>query len=211
MASQDLEIRGAGELLGAKQSGSIAAIGFEAYARILEEAVAELRGRPIVHEADPEIAIDLPAFLPDTYVEDTGQRLELYRRLSSATSVDEVREVMGEIRDRFGVLPVEAEHLGEVMAWRVYGRRLGATALELDGTRFSVRLGPQTPLPGEVAAGLRQRTGGQFRLMGADRVATALEDTGAPRARLRAGTAALAELMTFVPAGARPDAGDGVG
>ncbi len=195
VASQDLEIRGAGELLGARQSGSIQAIGFEAYARILEEAVAELRGHPIPRETDPEIAVDVPAFLPDTYVEDVSQRLELYRRLSTATSVDEIRDVMAEIRDRFGPPPLEARCLGEVMAWRVYGRKLRATALELDGRRMSVRRGPETPWPGSYPAGLATESGRRYRRMGSDRVATTLPEDENPVGRLKSGTAALADLV----------------
>ena len=92
VASQDLEIRGAGDLLGRRQHGNIQAIGFEAYARILGEAVAELRGDPISRESDPELAFDMPAFLPDTYIEDTGLRLDFYRRMSGARDAEEVRE-----------------------------------------------------------------------------------------------------------------------
>ena len=68
IASQDLEIRGGGELLGAKQSGSIAAVGFDQYVKMLEAAVAELRGEPIHSEVDPELTIELPGFIPDDYV-----------------------------------------------------------------------------------------------------------------------------------------------
>jgi transcription-repair coupling factor (superfamily II helicase) len=88
VATADLEIRSAGELLGAKQSGLVAAVGFDTYARILEEAVAELRGQPIRAEHDPEISVDVPAFLPDDFIPDTGQRLELYRRLAQAADED---------------------------------------------------------------------------------------------------------------------------
>ena len=77
IASQDLEIRGGGELLGAKQSGSIAAVGFDQYVKMLETAVAELRGEPIHSAVDPELAIETPGFIPDDYVPDPGQRLEL--------------------------------------------------------------------------------------------------------------------------------------
>ncbi|MEX1366040.1 MAG: transcription-repair coupling factor, partial [Nannocystaceae bacterium] len=202
VASQDLEIRGAGEILGGRQSGQIQAIGFEAYSRILSEAVAELRGQPIVHETDPEIVFDVPAFLPDTYVEDTGQRLDLYRRLSAAQDIDEVDGVMEEIRDRFGEPPMEATHLGFVMACKTYGRALRAQALELRGDRFTIRLGPDTPLPPSVAAGLQRATGGRMALAGPDRVAVRTpESTGRRREpQLRACQEALAELVSLAQA-----------
>src|SRR5690606_9940102 len=199
VASEDLEIRGAGEILGGRQSGQIQAIGFEAYSRILEEAVAELRGQPIVHETDPEIVFDVAAFLPDTYVEDTGQRLDLYRRLSPARDVDGVHAVMEEIRDRFGDPPMEAVHLGYVMACKTYGRALRALALELRGGRFSIRLGPDTLLPGAVAATLHQATEGRLRLQGTDRIAVRVPQAGGRRRepQLRACQEALAELSTY--------------
>lgn len=197
VASEDLEIRGAGEILGGRQSGQIQAIGFEAYSRILSEAVAELRGQPIVHEADPEIAFDVPAFLPDTYVEDTGQRLDLYRRLSAAADIDGVLGVMEEIRDRFGDPPMEAVHLGFVMGCKTYGRALGASALELRGNRFTVRLGAGGPLSPQAVARLREVCGGELRVHGTDRVVLRLpEATGQRREpQLRACQEALAELV----------------
>ena len=103
IASQDLEIRGGGELLGAKQSGSIAAVGFDRYVKMLEVAVAELRGQPIHPEIDPELTIDIPGFIPDDYVPDPGQRLELYKRLSAVDDDDELRTVMA--RDQRSLRP----------------------------------------------------------------------------------------------------------
>lgn len=195
VAVHDLEIRGAGELLGARQSGQIQAIGFDAYARILQEAVAELRGEPIIRETDPEIAFDTPAFLPEAYVRDVGQRLDLYRRLSAAHDRDAVEEVMSEILDRYGEAPLEAEHLGLVMICKTYGRRLGALSVELKGTRLAVRLGPDTPLSGETAGRLNSATGGKFRLQGERVVTTAPEARGPDRrTQLKVAVAALAEL-----------------
>ena len=198
IASEDLEIRGAGEILGGRQTGTIAAIGFEAYARILGEAVAELKGEPIAPENDPEIAFDVPAFLPDAYVEDTGQRLDLYRRLSAATDVDAVTAVMEEVSDRFGEPPLEARHLGVVMACKTYGRRLEAIAVELRVDRLTVRLSDRTPLSPKIAAGLRRKTEGRIYLAGEDRMVARLPPIqGKGRMlQLQAAQAALAELCT---------------
>ena len=154
VASYDLELRGAGDLLGAKQSGHIAAVGFEAYARILEESVAELRGEPIVRETDPDLKIALPAYIPDDYVEDTGQRLELYKRLSDACRDEgRVRDILTELRDRYGPRPDEVEALGEVMVLKGLGVRLGATLIDLGETRLTVGLSEVTPIaPAKLAA-----------------------------------------------------------
>ncbi len=198
VASQDLEIRGAGEILGGKQSGQIQAIGFDAYSRILSEAVAELKGEPLVVETDPEVAFDVPAFLPDTYVEDTGQRLDLYRRLSLAADIDAVAAVMDEVRDRFGEPPEEAVNLGYVMGCKTYGRRLHATSVEKKNARLSIRLREDTPLPPEVAVKLHAITGGAMRMAGPDRIVAQLPDTARIRTQLEAAQSALAALVTHL-------------
>lgn len=153
IASYDLEIRGAGDLLGAKQSGLIAAIGFEAYARILEEAVAELRGKPITRETDPEIKASISAYIPDDYVEDTGQRLELYQRLSmSAHDQDAIFEILTEIEDRYGPKPKEVEALGQLMIIKGLAADLRATHLEITAQRLALMLSEGTPLRPELIA-----------------------------------------------------------
>src|SRR5450432_1543657 len=146
VATHDLEIRGAGELLGERQHGAVAAVGFETYARILEEAVAELRGEPIKPEHDPEISVDVPAFLPDDYVPDTGQRLDFYRRLAQAADEDAIKATVAELEDRYGPLPDEARLLGDVMVDKTLVRALGAQGYELAPARVVLTLGETTRL-----------------------------------------------------------------
>ena len=146
IASQDLEIRGAGELLGSKQSGTIAAVGFDAYTLMLEEAVAELRGEPITRASDPELSVEVPGYIPDDYVPDTGQRLTLYKRLSSAGGDDEVAELLEEIGDRYGPVPGEVVLLAELMAVKAMARRLCATAIDINSKRITLTLGEETTL-----------------------------------------------------------------
>jgi transcription-repair coupling factor (superfamily II helicase) len=153
IASHDLEIRGAGDLLGAKQSGAIAAVGFDAYTQMLEEAVASLRGEAIHEETDPELTCDLPGFIPDDYLPDVGQRLEFYRRLSSARDEQEVREIVVEIADRYGPPPDEVDVLADIMIVKGIGRRLKARAIELTEVRLGLSLADDTPL--EPAAVMR--------------------------------------------------------
>jgi transcription-repair coupling factor (superfamily II helicase) len=164
VATYDLEIRGAGELLGEKQHGSVAAVGFETYAKILEEAVAELKGEPIKREFDPEITVDVPAFLPDDYVPDTGQRLDFYRRLAQATDEDDVRATLAELADRYGALPDEARLLGEVMVDKTLIRALGALAYELTATRMVLALGADTRLDPAKVLKLVQKKGSRWKL-----------------------------------------------
>ncbi|HEY4177660.1 MAG TPA: transcription-repair coupling factor [Kofleriaceae bacterium] len=146
IASQDLEIRGGGELLGAKQSGSIAAVGFDQYVKMLDAAVAELDGRPIHSEVDPELQIETPGFIPDDYVPDPGQRLELYKRLSAIENDDELKDVMGEIGDRYGGIPGEVILLGELMGVKAIARKAGILALEISGTRVAIAVPPTSDL-----------------------------------------------------------------
>ncbi|MEO6775375.1 MAG: transcription-repair coupling factor [Kofleriaceae bacterium] len=179
IASQDLEIRGGGELLGAKQSGSIAAVGFDRYVKMLEVAVAELRGQPIHPEIDPELTVDLPGFIPDDYVPDPGQRLELYKRLSAVDDDDELRTVVAEISDRYGPLPGDVVLLGELMGQKALARRIGALALEISQSRIAIAL-PEGSAMGAaaLAAGWKRLADGRF--------AMALKAGGAARQALLA-------------------------
>jgi transcription-repair coupling factor (superfamily II helicase) len=165
IASHDLEIRGAGDLLGAQQSGQIAAVGFEMYTKILEEAVAELRGQPLRPERDPELNVDLPAYIPDEYVPDTGQRLDLYKRLAEVKDEDGVRAVTEEIADRYGELPDEVKLLAELMVVKAYARRLGAVSLDLSETRLVLALdSAETPLKPEKVLALVNKKASPYRL-----------------------------------------------
>jgi len=157
VATHDLEIRGAGEMLGHRQSGLLAAVGFDTYARILEEAVAELRGQPIRRETDPEIAVDVPAFLPEEYIPDTGQRLDFYRQLAQALDEGEVRAILTELEDRYGPLPEEARLLGEVMVDKTLVRRTGARAYELTASRLVLTVGMDARLDPAKVMRLVQR------------------------------------------------------
>ncbi len=179
IASQDLEIRGGGELLGAKQSGSIAAVGFDRYVKMLEVAVAELRGQPIHPEVDPELSIDIPGFIPDDYVPDPGQRLELYKRLSAVADDDELNTVMAEISDRYGPLPGDTILLGELMGQKAIARRIGALALEISQSRVAIALPEGSVMAAAaLAAGWRRLPDGRF--------ATANAGAGAARQALLA-------------------------
>ncbi len=146
IASHDLEIRGAGDLLGARQSGSIAQVGFEMYTQLLEEAVAALRGEAIAQVRDPELTCDLPGYIPEEYLPDTAQRLDFYKRLASAHDDEEVAALVAELADRYGPPPDEVALLAEIMVVKGLGRRLRATAIELSEARLALALADDTPL-----------------------------------------------------------------
>ncbi|MDX2090014.1 MAG: transcription-repair coupling factor [Kofleriaceae bacterium] len=166
IASQDLEIRGGGELLGAKQSGSIAAVGFDQYVKMLDRAVAELGGKPIHSEIDPELTIETPGFIPDDYVPDPGQRLELYKRLSAVENDDELRDVMAEISDRYGPVPGDVVLLGELMGVKAIAREAGVLALEISSTRIAVAVPDTSPMVGQLrGAGWRKLADGRYSIV----------------------------------------------
>ena len=140
IALRDLEIRGAGNLIGAEQHGHIAAVGFDTYCRLLQEAVADLQGKPI--EQRVEVRIDLPvrAFLPVGWVGQEALRLELYRRISNAPDPEELARVRAEAEDRYGQFPEEVETLFAVAALRIACQRCGVT--EVTTFRDQIRLRP---------------------------------------------------------------------
>jgi transcription-repair coupling factor (superfamily II helicase) len=140
IALRDLEIRGAGNLLGAEQHGHIAAVGFDTYARLLREAVADVRGEEIPEEK--EIRIDLPvkAFIPVGWVGQESLRLELYRQIATAGDHMRLEEVRTEAVDRFGQLSQEVETLFAVASLRITCRRLGVE--EISTYRAEVRARP---------------------------------------------------------------------
>jgi transcription-repair coupling factor (superfamily II helicase) len=147
LAIQDLEIRGAGNLLGVSQSGHIAAVGFEFYTQLMERAVREMKGEEMVEEITPEIHFQIPAFIPESYVEDPGERLSLYRRLSFSRSNEETDGLRDELVDRFGKIPQEAQDLLEVIKVKILLTRLGIKKLEERGSQLVLTFDESTRVP----------------------------------------------------------------
>jgi transcription-repair coupling factor (superfamily II helicase) len=133
IAAHDLEIRGAGNLLGKKQSGHVTAVGFELYTRMMEEAVHELRGEPIAVELEPEVRLGVPAYIPDFYVEDVNQRLIWYKRLAALRRPGDREALRQELRDRYGPLPAIVEDLLSVMDIRRRMKEIGIQEVRLRG------------------------------------------------------------------------------
>ncbi|HET9655505.1 MAG TPA: transcription-repair coupling factor, partial [Kineosporiaceae bacterium] len=150
VAMKDLEIRGAGNLLGGEQSGHIAGVGFDLYVRLVGEAVAEFRGDTEAAES-VEVKIELPidAHLPHDYVPGERLRLEAYRKIAEVASPDALDAVRAELQDRYGALPEPVENLLEVARFRLLARRAGLTDVTLQGNH--VRFGPvELPESGQL-------------------------------------------------------------
>jgi len=149
VALKDLELRGAGNLLGADQSGFAHAVGLDTYLRLLEKTVQRLRmGEEKVLHAEPDVTLSASAFLPDTYISDSGQKLHLYRRLSRLESPEAVEELRREMVDRFGPVPPETDVLLHGTVLRLLGRSLGVERILLKGRegRINFREGVVPPL-----------------------------------------------------------------
>lgn len=164
IASHDLELRGAGDLLGGKQSGPIAAIGFEMYSELLEETIDRLRGNERQERIDPEIRLGLSAFLPESYVPDPNQRLQLYQRMAATDKEEQLFDLVDELRDRFGELPVATETLVGSMRIRILLKRLWIELLEYDGKRLSLLFHATTPVSPDQIRRLVTEQAGRYRL-----------------------------------------------
>ena len=132
IALHDLQIRGAGNLLGQAQSGHLAEVGYELYLQLLEQAVREMKGEPPEDlTPDPELRLPVAAFLPEDYVPDVQQRLSLYRRLSGRLTPEMLQDLKEELQDRFGPLPKEGRNLLELVRLKHFLRQLGISRLEV--------------------------------------------------------------------------------
>jgi transcription-repair coupling factor (superfamily II helicase) len=138
IAMRDLEIRGAGDLLGAEQSGHVAAIGFELYVELLAEAVAELSGTRRAAGRPVRVEAQVDAYVPADYIPGEAQKIDLHRRLALTESEDELRELRAAAEDRFGPVPEPVEHLFEIQEAKLKLARLGADYLVFRGGRAVV-------------------------------------------------------------------------
>ncbi|MHB8572549.1 MAG: transcription-repair coupling factor [Candidatus Dormibacteria bacterium] len=155
LALKDLEIRGAGNLLGTEQHGAIAAVGFELYTRMLNEAVSTLRGGE-VHQDLPEVTLALPVdhFLPHDYVEDERLRLQTYRELAEHQTEAALDAAESELKDRFGELPDPVRNLVWSLRLKVLAAGAHVAGVALDGRTLTLRFGPSGPPESATLAGL---------------------------------------------------------
>jgi transcription-repair coupling factor (superfamily II helicase) len=162
IASHDLEQRGAGDLLGGRQSGQIVAIGFEMYSELLEETINELKGQQREERVDPEIRLGLSAFLPEKYLPDPNQRLVFYKKLAAADDEGALYQAADELRDRYGALPEPAKLLLEVMKLRVLMKGLRIEQAEYDGRQLVFAFRADTPVAPEQILALVRPEGSPF-------------------------------------------------
>jgi transcription-repair coupling factor (superfamily II helicase) len=141
IAALDLELRGAGNLLGGQQSGHIDAIGFDLYTQMLERTVQELRGEEIVEETGVQLNLGIDTRIPDDYMADMSQRLRAYKRIASARSDEELNRISEEVVDRYGRLPMPVENLFGFARVRREAERLGIVSIDRVGESLAIKLG----------------------------------------------------------------------
>ncbi len=159
IAALDLEIRGAGNLLGGQQSGHIEAVGFDMYTKLLEETIRELKGEDLEDEHRAAVNLRLDLRIDDAYVPDMNQRLMVYRRLASVRSADEVAAILDELRDRYGEPPASVQNLAEFARIRLLADRIGVETLDREGPQVIVRFRQDAKVNPAVLARLLQTRG----------------------------------------------------
>jgi len=191
LATHDLEIRGAGELLGEEQSGQIEEIGFSLYSELLERAVSALKSGKVpdfdlTSEHEAEVELHIPALIPDDYIADVHMRLTLYKRIASARDADGLRELQVEMIDRFGLLPEPVKNLFATTAVKLGANALGVRKLDLGDKGGRIVFRPQPNVDPLRVIKLIQAQPKVYSLDGQDKLKIRLELPGAAE---RLGTA----------------------
>ena len=177
IATHDMEIRGAGDMLGNRQSGTVTEIGFELYNQMLEETIARMRGEESVERVEPEINLKVPAFIPEAYVKDAGQRLVIYKKLTQAESEEDVLDVQNEVLDRFGKYPLATSYLFEIMKLRVLLKKLIVRQIDFDGRAVIISFHPRTPASPDTIIGMMRSEPKKYQFTPDFKLVCTLKDT----------------------------------
>ncbi|MBQ4563838.1 MAG: DEAD/DEAH box helicase, partial [Lachnospiraceae bacterium] len=169
IAMRDLEIRGAGNVLGAEQSGHMEAVGYELYCKMLNEAVRRLKGEPVTEQFDTSVEMDMDAYIPLSYIRNEAQKLDVYKRISHIETQEEFEDMQDELVDRFGDMPKPVENL----LWAALLKAMGhdAGVLEVRANRAEVRLtmNPRTPIDTVRIPELIRQYQGTLRLVAGEK------------------------------------------
>jgi len=183
IAALDLELRGAGNLLGSQQHGHIAAIGFEMYCQMLERAVREIAGEEVTEEARTSVNLGVDIRLPESFIAESNQRLVFYKRIASAEDLEGLTRIRGEMEDRFGRLPDQGDALFHLAELRLVAARLGVRSVDYTDGALQVKFAPESSVdPDALIALLAGRDEATLTSAGVLK----LPHLGAPAARLEA-------------------------
>ena len=165
IAAQDLETRGAGNLLGRQQSGHIAAVGIDLYTQMMEEAMAELRGEVVSEEPDTIISMRASAFIPEDYIRDVSLRLAAYKEISSVTSEAELKDLADDLRDRYGVLPEPAANLLEIMGVKLIAKQARVARIDAGRELVTITFAENAGISPDRVMTLLKRHKGKIKLV----------------------------------------------
>jgi transcription-repair coupling factor (superfamily II helicase) len=165
IAAQDLETRGAGNLLGKQQSGHIAAVGIDLYTQMMEEAMVELRGAEISTEPDTIITMRASAFIPEDYIHDVSLRLAAYKEISSASDEAQLHDIIDELRDRYGVLPEPVANLFEIMGVKLIAKKAGAARIDAGRDRVNITFTDEANISPDRVMVLIKKSDGNIKLI----------------------------------------------
>jgi len=142
IAARDLEIRGAGNILGGEQSGQIAAVGFEMYTKLLEESIREMKGEKIEEEVQTSMNLGVDIYIPREYIGEENLRMTFYKKVASASTEERLTDIRNEMRDRFGALPANVESLFRFVHVKWLAQQMGVLSIVRDGARGVIKLTP---------------------------------------------------------------------
>jgi transcription-repair coupling factor (superfamily II helicase) len=178
LALKDLEIRGAGNLLGPEQSGHIEAVGFDMYIEMLESAISELKGEKVPPKIEPVIDLKATAIIPEEYIENPEIRLSIYRRIASARDKNSLEDLRDELKDRFGTPPQETLRLLEIMDLKLLAKNLLITRIQNIAGKIKVVFAPETPITPERIFSLYKSNKRRIRLLPEGGIEIDLKDRG---------------------------------
>ena len=182
IAQYDLELRGAGDILGEEQAGHVNSVGYELYLELLEEAVRDAKGEaPLDADVEPEINLRIPALIPDSYIGDLRMRLAYYKQLSEINSPDDIDRIEDELRDQFGKIPDQVLNLMGLMLIRKVCKDLGARDLSGGETTITLAFTEQTKLPPQRVIELASRTNKKYVITPDNRLRIRMNEITWPR------------------------------
>jgi transcription-repair coupling factor (superfamily II helicase) len=186
IAALDLELRGAGNLLGGEQSGHIEAVGLDLYVKLLEQTILELKGQPTAEETRASLNLKVDLRIPAAYVPEVHQRMSLYKRISQVRREAELRALAAELRDRYGPPPAEVDGLLRYAAARLRAEEMGIAQVDRSAGALHLRFWPSAAPPPELVVPLVRRLAG-----------ASLTPAGILRVPLAPGTAALDGVLAL--------------
>ncbi|HEY5610570.1 MAG TPA: transcription-repair coupling factor, partial [Thermoanaerobaculia bacterium] len=146
IAAKDLEIRGAGNILGGEQSGQIAAVGFEMYTKLLEETIREMKGEKVEEEIETSISLGIDIYIPHDYIADENLRMMFYKKIASAKDEARLGDIHNEMRDRFGALPPNVEGLLDFLRLKLLAQAIGVVSIVREGSRVAIKFQPNAKI-----------------------------------------------------------------